>query len=306
MKANPKNLDLSNFHADCQTQTIKDSNSGIVDKMVECCKCNVETKNVDMVLMCDLCQKSLHAECANIGKEDYILIRRLNSKIRWFCVDCDLDFHKIKKDNETLTGVIASLREDLAASGEDPDLENTVMNDDQGSKTDENTDDDGLKTEIMNEVIKRVNFTCKTMCEKFDQDILKLNEGHEMLLYHLKKLVIMNKNVTENKKSEMPDNTMENIEKNNPLPEGNLKNGCRIEKDSDKNIGNTGNELDRKRNNLILYNITESKNEDISKRIEYDLDVCEDIIRNELQIELFSIEKILRLGKRDDNKVSKK
>ena len=70
----------------------------------------------------------------------------------------------------------------------------------------------------------------------FDQDILKLNEGHEMLLYHLNKLVIMNKNVKENKKYEMPDNTMENIEKNNTLPERNMKNSYRIiEKDSDKN-----------------------------------------------------------------------
>ena len=49
-----------------------------------------------MVLMCecDLCQKSLHAKCATIGKEDYILIRKLNGKIRQFCND--FDFHKMK------------------------------------------------------------------------------------------------------------------------------------------------------------------------------------------------------------------
>ena len=50
--------------------------------------------------------------------------------------------------------------------------------------------------------------------------------------------------------------------------------------------------MDRKRNNLNLYNITESKNEEICKIIEYDLYICEDIIRNGLQIELFLIEKI--------------
>ena len=47
IKANPKKLNLLNYQAD--NQNIKDNNSEIVDKMVECFKCNDKIKNVDMV-----------------------------------------------------------------------------------------------------------------------------------------------------------------------------------------------------------------------------------------------------------------
>ena len=81
----------------------------------------------------------------------------------------------------------------------------------------------------------------------------------------------MNKKVKENKKSETHNNIMENVEENNPLPERKMMNSYRIQKDNDRNIGDTGNELDRKRNKLILYNITESINEEIKEK--YNLNI---------------------------------
>ena len=58
-----------------------------------------------------------------------------------------------------------------------------------------------------------------------------------------------------------------------------------------------------RKKNLILYNISESQVSELSHQIERDLDICEDIIGNELKVEEFEIVKILRLGKKHQNKI---
>ena len=60
----------------------------------------------------------------------------------------------------------------------------------------------------------------------------------------------------------------------------------------------------KKKINLILYNVPELESQDLKQRVEDDLDICEDIIDDELQIDNFSIFEIFRLGKKEDNKMT--
>ena len=62
-------------------------------------------------------------------------------------------------------------------------------------------------------------------------------------------------------------------------------------------------ERDHKKNNLVLYNIPESRMKDIDQRIKYDMEICGKIIYEEIGEKEFCIEKINRLGKiREDGK----
>ena len=62
-------------------------------------------------------------------------------------------------------------------------------------------------------------------------------------------------------------------------------------------------ERDYKKNNLVLYNIPESRMKDIDQRIKYDMEICGKIIYEEIGEKEFCIEKINRLGKiREDEK----
>lgn len=63
-----------------------------------------------------------------------------------------------------------------------------------------------------------------------------------------------------------------------------------IKEEEDKN---------RRKPNLVMYNIPESNKEDVAERIDEDLAVCCDIIENSLGVgrEEFSIKKVIRLGK---------
>ena len=52
-----------------------------------------------------------------------------------------------------------------------------------------------------------------------------------------------------------------------------------------------------------MCNISESQDNEPSQQLERDLDICEDLIGNELKVEEFEIVQIIRRGKKDQNKV---
>lgn len=62
------------------------------------------------------------------------------------------------------------------------------------------------------------------------------------------------------------------------------------------------NERDKKKENIIMYNVEESKMENIDERIKEDAKRVCDIYDNSLEVREYTIEKIIRLGKREDGR----
>ena len=65
----------------------------------------------------------------------------------------------------------------------------------------------------------------------------------------------------------------------------------------------TANGEDKRKCNLVFYNVPESTSTEASKRIEEDIIFCKNIIEKELNIFEYSMKHIMRLGKKqeDDN-----
>ncbi|KAK4319993.1 hypothetical protein Pmani_009115 [Petrolisthes manimaculis] len=57
-------------------------------------------------------------------------------------------------------------------------------------------------------------------------------------------------------------------------------------------------EREKRKNNLILFNVPESNKEEGKDREKEDVEVCEDLFSRNLQVESFRIEKVIRLGKK--------
>ena len=53
---------------------------------------------------------------------------------------------------------------------------------------------------------------------------------------------------------------------------------------------------------MIIYNVTESANQDPKARADFDIRICDEIVRKELKIDVEFI-KIFRLGEKSDNKI---
>ena len=64
-------------------------------------------------------------------------------------------------------------------------------------------------------------------------------------------------------------------------------------------------ERERKKNNLILYNLTESVKHTGAERQEEDTELCRDIFKSGLNLEEseFTIEKVIRIGTKDSGKM---
>lgn len=58
----------------------------------------------------------------------------------------------------------------------------------------------------------------------------------------------------------------------------------------------------KRKNNIVIYNFSESTKEEPKEREDEDKEKCENIIRNALGVGDFAIEKVVRLGKRGNNR----
>ena len=281
-----------------------------------CKECCVDIEVTDLVLKCDLCSSLSHYLCASIDSKEYIKIKSLKGKIRWFCDACDTKVFEMKEDNEILTATISAMKVAMNQDKSGKQNETPKINNDDEQYMSETADEPSynvLKLDILNEVTTKMNNVCKILSDKIDQDLIKVNEGHEMVLYYLKKF--------QGIKSVGQDRTSSGVFKSQiqkPNDDSDKVNGKEVsnidynqEQNDDtqqlnkENEANkdTNEETEKKKDNLILYNVPESKSQDPKQRVEDDLDICEDIIYRELQIDNVNIFKIIRLGKKDENKM---
>ncbi|KAK4297337.1 hypothetical protein Pmani_011648 [Petrolisthes manimaculis] len=60
---------------------------------------------------------------------------------------------------------------------------------------------------------------------------------------------------------------------------------------------------EKRRNNLIMFNVPESDKEETRDRVKEDTEICEHIFVQKLEVENFKIEKVVRLGKKANGRI---
>ena len=268
------------------------------EETVVCGGCEESIGKTDLDIKCDICDIKWHINCTKIKEEDYCKVKSLEGKIRWFCPRCDKNFKNLLRENERLREAVkimnkSSTNESLKIQQNDIDMPETEKQ--------EFNYDINLKNEIINEIKDELQNTIKSVYDKIESDMIKINRNNDYLIElfnsfeekfdYIKEIdteaiSMISKNVTDTTRQIIEDNSR--VRK--PVQQKNIQ-----ERKSEE-------EKERKKNNLVIYNVTESGQNEVGKRIEDDIMICEEIL-SELEVGNVFIEKVVRLGKNDNSKI---
>ena len=121
-------------------------------------------------LKCDFCSSLSHNLCASIDSKEYIKIKSLKGKIRWFCYACDM-----KEDNEILTATILAMKVAMNKDKSGKQIETPKINNNNEKNMSETAHEPSFnifKLHILSEVTTKMNNTCRILCDKIDQDLI--------------------------------------------------------------------------------------------------------------------------------------
>lgn len=129
---------------------------------------------------------------------------------------------------------------------------------------------------------------------KLREDNKKLREENFHLVNRVEKL----EKKIENIEKYMEMGTYENADRSQP----NLSEQV-VEKIKNKVLEEIreGEEREKKKENLIIFNLPESNSSEAKEREEYDTNLCKELFQDEIKVREFEVVKVIRLGKKEDN-----
>ena len=261
------------------------------EEAVVCGGCEEPIGKTDLDIKCDLCNIKWNIKCSKIKEEDYCKVKSLEGKIRWFCPRCDKNFKNLLRENERLREDVKIVNKN--STNESQMIQQKEMDVPETEKQELNCDID-LKNGIIKEIKVEIQNTIKSVCDKIDSDVIKINRSHEYLIELF--------NSFEDKFDyikELETGAISMMSANETIPTRQINDDDRrIRKPvRPKNIQDRKleEEKERKKNNLVIYNVPESRQNEIDKRIDDDIMICEEIL-SELEIENVFIEKVCEIG----------
>ena len=261
---------------------------------VEKCRiCHVRVGESQMGLNCDMCKAWFHVDCMEIKKVDYKKMMEINesARIKWFCVACEWKVDRIHTENQV------------------KQQENSILKE-------ENRE---VKI-LLAQLIEKVNDLEKTLDLKIEQYIDKKTESIQRYLNDNMKKVIdrverLNEEVMELKTREPKDvQSWSEQERNKEIEQMKkevVREGVkemRKERDEeDKRVKEISTKIEeiekeRKKKNLIIFGLHESQEEEAGKRYEDDERKCNQIFMKELQLQNVEMEKLIRIGRKNENR----
>ena len=271
------------------------------EREVEICGiCQTRVGPKQMGLECDACRAWFHATCTEMRKEDYDKVTKINdnARIKWFCLKCEKKNEGLQKENVMLRKENISLKEEV--------LE--------------------LK-KLMKQMMEQMNKMERTIEKRIEEDISKkwlhFQSGFERKIeemqYGINKVReefedMKNGNTVhigigpegEEQDREERKKEIEQIKKD-LVTEGVKE--IRKERDvEERKVYELQTKIDeiereRKRKNVMIFNLRESKHEEAKERYCEDERNCKDIFSNTLGIQQVNIMNVIRLGKKMPNKV---
>lgn len=273
----------------------KDLSKVWIDTDTEICRrCDQRVNSGQMGLACDACNRWYHADCEKLNKKDYENIRKIGQKMKWHCKGCNAQTKNIEEEN-------AKLREEnkelIERNGE---LEKAVKRLDIKIREMEE-----LFRTMLSEEIKKIN---SAMVEKIRSSI------SEVLTTYDRKIEMNKKEIEQIKKEGGGrEATQENLQLRKEMDSirkeiaNKGKEEVRKEMGKDKKIVEIESkvediERERRKRNIVFYNMQESEESEAERRYREDEEKCGKIFVEELGIQDLKIDKLIRLGKRIEGK----
>ena len=281
-----------------------------------CIVCKTRVNSGERGIKCDLCRRWYHADCQGVARKDYDLLSKVETKVMWFCVRCDgkMDdisdgFRKMEQKVELVENEIIRIKKEEKEKQQTIDLlveeirkikmenverwrniredfeqmETTVRKESQSA-----WEENGKRMETYHrEAGKRHESNLLALREEVEEMKKKKEESHES-----KQSKEERKQEIELMKQEVVNKGVEEIKKS-------WKNEEKVVQEISQKIEEIDKE--RKKKNLIMFNLPESNEEEATKRYQEDLSRCGKIFTKELEIQDLTLEKVIRIGKKKEN-----
>ena len=281
----------------------------------KCRECQKKVKDDHMGVVCDYCQYWFHIECANISRNEYKMINAMEEKVKWYCLRCSEGVEKIQKENVELKELNSQLKI------QNQELKQFVEQlGDRISEIERNME---LKIEkmISKKFEEAIFVREKQIFQKLEEEQQKYDEHHRVQVKNLgvetvaeirnleakfkqqnlgaENIEQIQKKVMENCIHEITQKKLLRIEQHNEINDNNSKvNGSQI-RDIEVKLEKL--EKEKRKNNLIIYNLQESDSKVPLQRYRDDEIHMKKIFEQELHRKNFNIVKIIRLGRKTED-----
>lgn len=298
----------------------KDELLGVWHSREICVTCKLRVNSGEKGLTCDLCRRWYHKECESVSKKDYDHLMKVDVKLKWFCTRCEKklddisagyrkleekmthmegETKKLRKEEEERHGRVKKLEEETNRIREDNakiclalrrDLEKVEQQMKEVIREETKT--------VCDETSKRMEIARKEAGKKQEKNLQDLREEMEkmrktkMTVDESEKSKRERKQELEQMKNEVLNRGIEEFRKTNEVKEKKVEElSWKIEEI----------ERERKKKNILIFNLPESGEEEASKRYEEDMEKCMSIFAGELEIQDLVVEKLIRIGRKRES-----
>lgn len=252
-----------------------------VDKGEQCLSCSSVVRDNDLALQCEVCDAWCHTKCENISEEVYKALQVEN--IHWYCARCNKGIGKILL---TLSKVQLK-QENLEKKQEKLEKSQEVLG--NGFKE---LKQDFEKTNGMFDSYKSEIQSIRVSLQEVSDSVKCQRDEHQKLVTGTEDdspwTTIVKKQVSK----QLANVTEEIQEAHKSVTEA-------------KDYIDEEKEKDKRKNNIIIYRMEESKSADFETRMNEDYHILDDLFRKVLQVDCRvdkDITNILRLGKKESDK----
>ena len=283
----------NNANTDVRSKTINDhADDNNQDNSSICNSCHEYVE--DNGISCDNCEIWYHIKCQDITSNELKMIIKLGNKVKWICSDCTGEEKFIVKQNDMLKQRIEILDENINKLNLYISKEKNSKNKVSQTKINIPKNNDNSKNnKVSNAKSPRnsnENSNIPTNTENNNEGRVDMQNLHSELadaFNDLKKELVEDlKNVIDKK---LTESIQKNTEDNRKSQTGGL------------NLPN--NHQNDKENNIVIYNISEPEDENPKDREYSDFQSVSQILDNGVQIEHYTIMKVIRLGTRNNDQI---
>ena len=249
------------------------SEKGVAGKGDTCVSCSVVVKIGEKGIQCEICDGWYHAKCENINDEGYKILQLEN--IHWYCNGCNKGIGKVIATIGKIQQRCDKMELELK------DIQESMKF--KQNKTEAEIGNINREIELQNREIRGIQEIMTEMSAALD----KQNENQKDIESND---TLWSTIVGRHVERKMEGVTGEMVEMHKTIVE------AKEHMEEEKN-------KERRRKNIIIYRVPESKASGPEVRKKEDLDFCRSLVQDNLGIEGSEeeFENVIRLGKRDDN-----
>lgn len=284
-----------------------------------CITCKLRVNSGEKGITCDMCKRWYHKECENVNKKDYEFLTRGEGSVKWFCRGCESKIEDMSKGYRKLEKKLEDMEVEMVKLRKEEDKRQDTIKkiEEQNKKMQEDNERcwEMMKGEIekidkqirelvrketksaQEETQKKVEATREEIGKKQEKKLQGLRE-------EIEKMKKMKMTVEESDQSKRERKQEMELLKKEVISEG-MQEIRKTGEEKEKKVIEMSLKIDeiekeRKKKNIVIFNVEESEEKETGKRIQEDMDKCLKIFAQELEVQDLTVEKVIRIGRKSE------